>query len=318
MTHFDVFNGDADGICALHQLRLEQPLASVLVTGAKRDIALLQRVPAHSGDTVTVLDVSAATNHDALAALLARGVRVQYFDHHFAGDLPEHPGLAATIDTGAGVCTGMLVDRHLGGRRRLWAIVAAFGDNLGDAARALASGSGLAAAEIGALQELGDALAYNAYGDSEDDLIIHPAALYRLLSPYADPLRFARDEAIAARIGAVRRDDLARALALTPECALPRASVYLLPDAAWSRRVRGAFGNQLALRDPGLAQAILSPDGQDGYTVSVRAPLANPTGADAFCRRFEGGGGRAAAAGVNHLPRDALPEFLRLLGEAFG
>ena len=29
-----------------------------------------------------------------------------------------------------GICTGMLVDRHLGGRHRAWAVVAAFGDNL--------------------------------------------------------------------------------------------------------------------------------------------------------------------------------------------
>ena len=33
MTQFDIFNGDADGLCALHQLRLERPLDSVLVTG---------------------------------------------------------------------------------------------------------------------------------------------------------------------------------------------------------------------------------------------------------------------------------------------
>ena len=38
----DVFNGDADGLCALHQLRLAEPLADAqLVTGVKRDIALL-------------------------------------------------------------------------------------------------------------------------------------------------------------------------------------------------------------------------------------------------------------------------------------
>ena len=194
MTHYDVFNGDADGICALHQLRLEQPLPSVLVTGVKRDIALLRRVPAEAGDTVTALDVSAAENHDALAALLARGVRVQYFDHHYAGELPVHPGLDAIIDVDASVCTGILVDRHLGGRRRPWAIVAAFGDNLVPAARALAATRGLAAAECADLQALGDALAYNAYGDTESDLIVHPAALYRLLRPYDDPFRFLRAE----------------------------------------------------------------------------------------------------------------------------
>src|SRR5678815_3472044 len=43
MRYFDVFNGDADGICALHQLRLADPLDSTLVTGLKRDIALLNR-----------------------------------------------------------------------------------------------------------------------------------------------------------------------------------------------------------------------------------------------------------------------------------
>jgi len=317
MTHYDVFNGDADGICALHQLRLERPLASMLITGVKRDIALLQRVPAQSGDTVTVLDVSAAANRDALVALLARGVGVQYFDHHFAGELPVHPRLDATIDTSADVCTSLLVDRHLGGRRQLWAIVAAFGDNLGDAARALAARRGLAAAAVAGLQELGDALAYNAYGDTEGDLIIPPAALYRLLCPYDDPFRFMRAEAIVARISAARRDDLGRALALRPEPALRRAWVYVLPDAAWSRRVRGAFGNHLASSHPERAYAILTQNARGGYTVSVRAPLATRTGADAFCRQFPTGGGRAAAAGINHLPREALPEFVRRLDQAF-
>ena len=31
MTCFDVFNGDADGLCALQQLRLEDPRDAVLV-----------------------------------------------------------------------------------------------------------------------------------------------------------------------------------------------------------------------------------------------------------------------------------------------
>ena len=58
MAYFDVFNGDADGICSLQQLRLAEPRESALVTGVKRDIALLKRVQAESGDEVTVLDVS--------------------------------------------------------------------------------------------------------------------------------------------------------------------------------------------------------------------------------------------------------------------
>ena len=46
MANFDVFNGDADGIISLVQLRLASPLNSTLITGYKRDINLLSRVDA--------------------------------------------------------------------------------------------------------------------------------------------------------------------------------------------------------------------------------------------------------------------------------
>jgi len=43
---YDVFNGDADGICALIQLRRADPKPdATLITGVKRDIELLERVP---------------------------------------------------------------------------------------------------------------------------------------------------------------------------------------------------------------------------------------------------------------------------------
>ena len=117
IRQFDVFNGDADGICALHQLRLEQPAQATLITGRKREIALLERVQAEAGDRVTVLDISLARNRAALDALLLKGVSVDYFDHHQAGELPVQPGLHAISDTTPDVCTGMLVDRF--GPRRV-------------------------------------------------------------------------------------------------------------------------------------------------------------------------------------------------------
>jgi len=46
MRYVDVFNGDADGLCALHQLRLAEPVDGELVTGLKREIDLLDRVHA--------------------------------------------------------------------------------------------------------------------------------------------------------------------------------------------------------------------------------------------------------------------------------
>jgi len=49
----------------------------------------------------------------------------------------------------------------------------------------------------------------------------------------------------------------------------------------------------------------------------VRAPRSKPTGADALCRGFASGGGRASAAGINHLPPEGVRDFVRRLGEAF-
>ena len=87
MNH-DVFNGDADGICALHQLRLAFPAANNLVTGTKREIDLLQRVDAAPGDEVTVLDLALSNNRDALLAMLDKGVNIRYFDHHASEIFP--------------------------------------------------------------------------------------------------------------------------------------------------------------------------------------------------------------------------------------
>jgi hypothetical protein len=318
MTHFDIFNGDADGIGALLQLRLAAPIDAVLVTGAKRDVALLNRVAGESGDSATVLDISLAVNRAALLRLLDRGVAIQYFDHHYAGEIPVHPALEAHIDPDASVCTGILVDRHLGGRHRVWAVVAAFGDNLAAAARGLASSLALPAHEVAALRDLGDCLTYNAYGVDVDDAIVPPAELFRTLLRQADPFRFMAGDAAFAAIDEARRRDLALARQTRPAHTLARARVYVLPDAAWAGRVRGLFGNELANAEPGLAHAVLTANPGGGFAVSVRAPLANPAGADALCRRFAGGGGRAAAAGIDDLPQERFHEFVQALGAAFG
>lgn len=318
MTHYDVFNGDADGLCSLRQLRLAEPIDSVRVTGPKRDVMLLQRVPATAGDSVTVLDVSMDSNHAALMLLLERGVGVQYFDHHRAADIPAHPLLRTVIDTRPNICTGILVDQYLGGAWREWAIAAAFGDNFAAEARTLAATLSLPQQRIDALQALGECLNYNAYGDCDDDLIIHPADLYDILARHTDPVAFAETEPVLRQIDEVRQRDLESLRQVRPAAELSCGSIYLLPDAAWSRRVRGEFGNRLAIAAPDRAHAILAADGQGGYTVSVRAPMAARHDADTLCRQFPGGGGRAAAAGINHLPQSSLPAFIAAFEQTFG
>jgi single-stranded DNA-specific DHH superfamily exonuclease len=317
LRHIDVFNGDADGLCALHQLRLAEPAAAELVTGVKRDIALLERVAAAPGDLVTVLDVSLERNRAALLGLLERGARVRYFDHHYAGEIPSHPGLEAFIDVSGGICTSMLVDRHLGGRYRGWAVAAAFGDGLDQAALNLGAAMALGAAELEKLRELGRSLNYNAYGETEDDLLVPPARLYRVISVYEDPLRFIAEHELNKRLNAGRHADLAAATDLEPHWSGPGGEVYLLPDAAWSRRVSGTFANQLARQHARRAFAVLAPARGGGYVVSVRVPAGARAGADDFCRGFPGGGGRREAAGINQLPADELESFIRRFDAAF-
>jgi nanoRNase/pAp phosphatase (c-di-AMP/oligoRNAs hydrolase) len=317
MTAFDVFNGDADGVCALHQLRLAEPRDAVLVTGIKRDIELLKRVQAGSGDQVTVLDISLDRNRDALLKLLERGARVHYFDHHAAHHIPERAALYAVIDQSPGVCTSMLVDRHLGGRYRPWAVVAAFGDNLAGPALSLGQALGYAPAQLEQLRELGESLNYNAYGESESDLLIAPADLYRLMHRYADPFTFAICEPIVAQLGREQRSDLDAALALQPLRQSGTCSVYLLPDEAWSRRVSGAFANHLASVHAQVACAVLTPNRMRGYAVSLRVPESSSITAADFCVRY-GGGGRVLAAGIDHLEATHLDAFLNAFGQTYG
>ena len=70
--HFFAFNGDADGLCALQQLRLAEGVHGTLVTGVKRDIKLLERIDARAGDIVTVLDVARPESRRVCAAAARR------------------------------------------------------------------------------------------------------------------------------------------------------------------------------------------------------------------------------------------------------
>jgi hypothetical protein len=318
MAHYDVFNGDADGICALHQLRLARPQPSILVTGVKRDIALLARVPAGAGDSVSVLDVSLDKNRDALVCLLARGCAVEYFDHHFAGDIPAHAALAVHIDTSPDVCTSLLVNAELGGAHLAWAVTAAFGDNLDDAARSAAQPLGLSVTDLATLRELGIYLNYNGYGESVEDLFFPPADLYRRLQPYADPLIFVRDEPAYRTLRDGYAGDMAHAEALLPEIDERQCALFILPPTPWARRVSGVYANWLAQRSPERAHALLTPLPDGGFQVSVRAPLVRCSGADQLCREFPTGGGRQAAAGINRLPPEMYAHFVDRLRAHYG
>lgn len=296
MRRIAAFNGDADGLCALQQLHLAGRLEGAeLVTGPKRQIDLVQGIDARAGDEVTVLDVSFDVNRAAVQRLLERGARVRYFDHHHAGELPRHPLLEAHIDTSPAVCTSLIVDRYLRGAHRAWALVGAFGDNMD-------------LEEIAVLSDLGVALNYNGYGETLADLHFPPAELHARMRRYADPAAFAREDASFSVLRKAYREDMARAIEVQPIAETSQAALYLLPDAAWARRVGGVLASHLARAEPARAHAVALPS-RGGWQVSVRAPLERPRGAAALCRGYASGGGREGAAGINYLPAGELERF---------
>ncbi|CAN7695408.1 hypothetical protein [Duganella sp. LjRoot269] len=317
---YDVFNGDADGICALHQMRLHAPAYTALVTGVKRDIELLRKVPSHAcaGASVLVLDISLDANAGELRRVLDAGARVEYFDHHSADQAFLHPALRLHCNAAPDVCTSILVDRHLGGRYRRWAVTAAFGDNLEPEARQLAQSLALDDAATAALAQLGQAINYNAYGECVEDLHIAPAALYRELSGYEDPFDFiAASDAYRGLLDGYRADcGLLREL--RPYWEEPGGAIYVLPAAPWSRRISGVLANSLAARRDGSSFAVLNERTDGSYLVSVRSGAPALYSACGLCQQFEGGGGRVAAAGINSLPQGELGRFMDRFRHYFG
>ncbi len=318
MQVFDCFNGDADGICALTQLRLAQPKESVLVTGVKRDINLLKRVDAKAGDVVTALDISMDKNKADLNRLLDAGAQVFYCDHHFAGDIPEHSALNSLINTTSDVCTSLLINQYLDSQYLEWAVVGTFGDNLKRSALGLAKPLDLSGTRIRQLENLGVYINYNGYGASLDDLYFDPAELFKRTSLFASAVEFIeQDKETFNTLEEGYRSDMSKASSTKPSVESDSVAVYVLPSAAWARRVSGVYGNELANLNPGRAHAVLTEKDNGGFLVSVRAPLDNKQGADQVCRQFETGGGRAAAAGINHLDETELDRFISVFGQFY-
>jgi len=306
-----VFNGDADGICALHQMRLAQPAETELVTGVKRDISLVKNVDANEGDKILVLDISLAKNINAVDELLDRGCQIQYFDHHLPGEIPDNALLSAVIDTSSDTCTSLLVNEYLNQQYVLWAIVAAYGDNMLASADKLAAQEGLSQQQKAQLKELGIYINYNGYGAELSDLHFEPEQLYQALKPYTDPFEFINNESVFEDLKAGYLQDMSNAESLQPDISTSKTAIFILPAEKWCRRVSGVLGNDLSNKFPDRAHALLT-EIEDGYQVSVRAPQNNKTGAGNLCSQFESGGGREGAAGINYLQESDKQRFIDL------
>ncbi len=315
----DVFNGDADGICSLLQLRLADPCDAKLITGFKRDIKLLMKVVnVNSEDQLTVLDISLEKNYHDLVRLLNQGVEVFYVDHHQTGIIPQHPKLKTLLNTSANTCTSLLVNQHLKGQYYQWAIVGSFGDNISSKIIQALNTSNLDDTKLEQLKKLGICINYNGYGTCLDDLHFAPDILYRELANYYSPFDFIKDnQQIYQKLITGYHEDMKNAADIKADYKRDKIAVYNLPDVIWARRVSGVFANDLANKFPNRAHAIISHNSQGGYQISVRSPLNNKTGADELCVAFPTGGGRKGAAGINHINEAEIPNFIQLFEKQY-
>lgn len=317
--YIDVFNGDADGLCALVQLRLNNPQKSRLITGVKRDIQLLKKVKAQHGDHITVLDISHEKNAEYIPNILQSGASIHYIDHHKTGKLLKNPNITYDINLSNDVCTSLIVNKILDGKYRNWAIVGAFGDNLDDVARIMALESNLNDAEQTKIQTLGRLLNYNGYGSEIDDLFFDPQELYLKISQYNSPLEFwDSDQETILTLKDGYDDDSARALNSTEVFKSNTVLVVELPNEKWARRISGVFSNNLTNKYPNMANAVLVDKGDSTYQASIRAPLMHRFGADDVASYFPSGGGRKAASGINVLPSESVDTFIDKMSAVFG
>ncbi len=321
-----VFNGDADGLIGQHILGMELGAPSLRVTGGKRDIELLRKLPPMGAAHIHVLDISLRRNLDALPALLAQGnIQVTWYDHHDAGDPPAHPNLELHINQAPETCTAVIVNAVHGRKHPLWAAMAAFGDNLPATASALASSGGASAHEAALLRRVGVLLNYNAYGEQPGDTLFSPEDLAARLAPFREAYDLCWEESILGPLAAQFENDRERFQGLEPLVATPEAGAYLVPDQPFARRYGATWANEQALQQPNRALAVIHARADGTYMVSIRAPRkwSGKNGAAArsafdLAIEFPTGGGRKLAAGIDVLPGDQLERFTERFSAFFG
>ncbi len=302
-----IFNGDADGICAAHQLALSGINSKQLVTGVKRDISLLKKIKDLKDEQLYVLDIAVEKNLTELQILLEQRCQITWFDHHISPEIPVHKNFTNCIDPDPDKNTSLLVSHFLKHEFPLWAIVGLFGDNMQSSANELSIDLGLDSSGLEQLKELGELFNYNGYGSSVDDLHFHPSKLFELIAPYHDPFHFLNESSVCDQLREGQQMDLKEA----ENAKHLAAYVISFPNQKWARRVIGIYANRLVQTDPNQAHAVLVADGMGASTVSVRSPLTGKYNAAEFCQKFPTGGGRIRAAGINHLKDSDIPKFIQ-------
>ncbi|MDX2469209.1 MAG: DHH family phosphoesterase [SAR324 cluster bacterium] len=313
-----IFNGDADGLCAAHQIQLSGVPCKKVITGVKRDISLLKQIADAHEQQLFVFDIAVEKNLAELKILLQKKCKITWFDHHVSEEIPTSPLFTNHIDTDPNTNTSMLVNQALKGKFAKWAVVGLFGDNLHQSAELLAQELKISAGDTETFKELGTLLNYNAYGSDFSDIYFHPEELFKQMKPFAEPLDFVKGTNILESLRAGFAEDLKKAKKVE---AIAKG-IYIFPNEKWARRVIGVYANQLVSESPDSAMALLigkgdASSGDETYLISVRAPINGTLSAAALCKKFPTGGGRIKAAGINQLPKAQLGDFVEAFSNYF-
>lgn len=317
-----LFNGDADGLTAQHILGLTLGAPDLRITGWKRDVHLLRRLPPMAAGRIHALDISLRQNLDVLPAVLGQGnVEITWYDHHDPGEPPAHPRLHLHIHQAPGTCTAAIVHAVCGRAHPLWAAMAAFGDNVPATAEALVKDAGAGAEAAARLRQAGILLNYNAYGEKPGDVLYEPADLAVRMAAFRSALDFAAEAALFDPLEAQFLADQARFEGLAALVDAPASRAFLVPDEPWARRFAATWANARILAHPQEALAMIHPRADGTFSVSIRAPRRAeghaPSAAD-LAAEFPTGGGRKLAAGINILPASDFERFLERFRGFFG
>lgn len=316
-----VFNGDADGIISQHILGLHAGAPDLLITGWKRDIRLLRKLPDGAAGDIHVFDISLRQNLEELPGLLAReGARVTWYDHHDPGDPPSHARLKLHISQAPGTCTAAIVNAVCGGVYPGWAAMAAYGDNVPVTGDALLREAGIDGEDRSLLRKGGILINYNAYGEKPGDALLRPDDVAGRMAGFASALDFCRDAGLLYSLEEQFARDGERFGGLKSLVDSEKAAAFLLPDEPWARRYGATWANERILARPGEALAILLPRDDGSYMVSIRSALkiGKIGAASDLAGEFPTGGGRRLAAGINRLSAEDLLRFLDRFLEFYG
>lgn len=312
----DCFNGDADGILSLIILRHIKPINSnnqKLITGVKRDIKLCKKIVTenYKNSEISILDLSFDKNFKELKQIIDNTKSIFYIDHHKADKLFYHDKLTTVIDESPDVCTATLIYKYFKAENQVnWAIAAAFGDNMYETALRLANRNHLSYQHIKQLQELGTLVNYNSYGTVIDELIYHPAELYKHLIEYDQPSDVIKDKSSAFyKLKKYYQKDISYCSKIKLQF-IENTCIVNLPNKTWAHRVSGTLGNKLSYSYKEKAILIITQIDINNVVINLRAPKQNPYGAGYICSKFEVGGGRESAAGINKLTNTKINKLV--------